>query len=198
VTKQYPVVDVVAAVLAGLGDVAENRAQDLVSKASDALWESATAPAAPAWHMIGQCQSNKVATLAPHVTLWQSVDRVEVIERIARRAEGAAVLIQVDLTDSWGNPERGGAVPSDLARLVDVATSHGLDVRGLMAVAPLGGDPRPGFDLVRERASSLGLAECSIGMSNDFEIAVEHGSTMVRIGRAIFDATLEGAVTARR
>jgi uncharacterized pyridoxal phosphate-containing UPF0001 family protein len=70
--------------------------------------------------------------------------------------------------------------------LLDAARSLGLDVRGLMAVAPRGVDPRPCFDLVVGLAGRLGLRECSIGMSDDFELAVEHGATIVRIGRSLF------------
>jgi pyridoxal phosphate enzyme (YggS family) len=183
VSKTHPMRDLLTAFEAGLIDLGENRAQELAAKATDALWGSRPNAGRPRWHMIGQCQTNKVAMLAGHVTLWQSVDRVELIDQIARRSPGAALLLQVDTT---GDPTRGGAPVGAVPALLEHARSRDLDVRGLMAMAPLETDPRPCFDLVSALAARLQLAECSIGMSDDFEVAIEHGATIVRVGRAIF------------
>lgn len=173
-------------------DLGENRAADLVAKATDPVL--AEQVIAPRWHMIGQCQTNKVGALAPFVCLWQSVDRAALAARIAARAPGAAVLLQVDTATSTagrgtsGDVGRGGVAPDGVAPLLDEARSLGLDVRGLMAVAPLGTDPRPCFDTVVALAGRLGLRESSIGMSDDYELAVEHGATIVRVGRSLFGA----------
>ena len=139
----------------------------------------------PEWHFIGRLQRNKVRTIAGLVSLWQSVDRPALAETIAKHAPGAAVLVQVDVT---GEPQKGGCPPGEVAALVATCRGLGLDVRGLMAVGPFGPpeDARPGFRRVRELADELGLAERSIGMSADLEVGVEEGSTMVRVGTALF------------
>lgn len=178
VTKTRPPGDIAALLDAGVVDLGENRAQELVAKAEG----FATDPR-PRWHMIGQCQTNKVGALAPHVALWHSVDREPLVDALARRAPGAAVLVQVDLS---GTPGRGGCAPEATPALVERARAAALEVRGLMAVAPLDADPRPGFERVVALAAALGLAEVSIGMTDDFEVAIETGATIVRVGRALF------------
>jgi pyridoxal phosphate enzyme (YggS family) len=183
VTKTHPLSDAAAAVAGGVVDLGENRAQELWAKAGDPGWDRSSV--APHWHLIGQCQTNKVARLAPLVHLWHSVDRVDLADEIARRSDGARILVQVDTS---GAPGRGGAAPAEVATLVDHCRGRGLDVRGLMSVAPLGADPRGCFDTVVALADRLDLEERSLGMTDDYEIAVEHGSTMVRVGRAIFGA----------
>ena len=93
-------------------------------------------------------------------------------------------MVQVDFT---GQDGRGGVPPEDVAALVTTAQTSGLDVRGLMTVAPIEADAaRRAFRTVRSLADDLGLPECSMGMTDDLEIAVEEGSTMVRVGRALF------------
>ncbi len=179
VTKQQPAAAVAAAVACGLLDIGENRA--------DALAERASAAAEPSvrWHYLGQIQRNKIARAAPHVSLWQSVDRAALGPAIAKRAPGAQVLVEVNLTD---DPDRGGAPISAVPALVSDLTADGLVVRGLMAVGPLGGAEatRPGFTAVARCADELGLPIRSFGMSSDIEVAVECGSTMVRVGTALF------------
>jgi len=188
VTKAHPATTVRAALDAGLVDVGENYAQELVAKASEVEAEvEVEVEVEPRWHFIGQLQRNKVRQIAPVVHLWQSVDRLRLGEEIARRQPGAAVLVQVNLTDDQG---RGGTRPGLTAGLVEGLRDLGLDVRGLMAVAPEGDEAmaRAGFRVVRELADRLSLVERSIGMSEDFEAAVKEGSTMVRIGSALFGA----------
>jgi pyridoxal phosphate enzyme (YggS family) len=184
VTKGHGVDAVRAALAVGLTDIGENYAQELVAKA-DELAGDARPDGAPRWHFIGQLQRNKVRQISHLVQLWQSVDRLRLGEEISKRSPGASVLVEVNLTD---DPARGG-VPSGLVPgLVDGLRDLGLQVGGLMAVGPTG-DPqvvRAGFRQVRELADGLGLAERSMGMSDDLELAVQEGSTMVRVGSALF------------
>ncbi|HXB38636.1 MAG TPA: alanine racemase, partial [Acidimicrobiales bacterium] len=129
-------------------------------------------------------QRNKVARLAPVVGMWQSVSRVEEGARIARFAPDATVLVEVDTT---GLPERNGCPPDGVRALVPRLRDAGLDVRGLMTVAAPGpGAAASAFDTVRSLADELGLVERSMGMTDDLEVAVRAGTTMVRIGRALF------------
>lgn len=178
VTKGFDATVAAAATAAGLGDLGENYAQELLAKA---------AMVGPVrWHFLGRIQRNKVAALAPHVALWQSVDRVSAAAEVARRAPGAAVLVQVNLA---GDPSRPGCGFDALPALVEDALALGLDVRGVMGVAPPGpveGLARPAFRRLRAAADALGLRECSMGMSGDLEVAVAEGSTMVRVGQALF------------
>jgi pyridoxal phosphate enzyme (YggS family) len=168
-----------AALAAGLRDLGENRAQELVAKAP----ELAGSDPAPRWHFLGQLQRNKVRAVAPYVGLWQSVDRAELGREIARRAPGARVLIEVNIA---AEPQKGGCDPVAVPRLRDELAEGGLDVRGLMAVPPAAGDPRPWFAALRGLGADLGLPELSMGMSGDYEAAVSEGATIVRIGRALF------------
>jgi PLP dependent protein len=181
VTKGFDAAVARAAWEAGLVDLGENYAQELLTKQA-ALAEL---EAGPRWHFIGRLQSNKVRRLAPHVHLWQSVDRLALGEEIARRAPGATVLAQVNLT---GESAKGGCAPGELPGLVEALTGLGLDVQGLMTVGPLDVPEaaRPAFRELRRLADALGLAERSMGMSDDLEVAVEEGSTMVRVGSALF------------
>jgi pyridoxal phosphate enzyme (YggS family) len=177
VTKGFSGDAVTEAMAAGLTDLGENYAQELVAKA-------AVAPAAR-WHFIGTIQRNKVAALAPLVTLWHTVDRVSVIDAISRHAPGAGVLVQVNLA---GAANRGGCRWDEVDSIVATARQRGLDVRGLMGVGPAGppADSRQPFVALARCARRLGLTDLSMGMSDDLEVAIEEGSTMVRIGTAIF------------
>ena len=176
ITKDLPVAAVHAAVAAGIVDVGENRAQELAAKAD-------AAPAGVRWHFIGRLQRNKVRLVASVVHLWQSVDRLELGRAIAGRAPGAAVLAEVNVAD---DPAKAGVPPDDAPALVDGLRSAGLAVGGLMTIPAAGRDPRPAFARLAALADRLGLAEVSMGMSDDFEVAVEEGATIVRVGRAIF------------
>jgi pyridoxal phosphate enzyme (YggS family) len=185
VTKGHGVDAVRAAMAAGLSDVAENYAQELLAKAED------VGDDAPRWHFIGQLQRNKIRHVAHLVQLWQSVDRIRLGEEIAKRSPGASVLVEVNLTD---DPQRGGARPGLVPGLVDGLRDLGLQVVGLMAVGVTGApdDVRSGFRRVRALADELGLPERSMGMSGDLELAVGEGSTMVRLGHALFGSRGSG------
>lgn len=159
---------------AGVANVGENRAQELLAK---------TAVQGAQWHFLGQLQRNKVRQLAPWVACWQSVDRPELGTEIARRAPGARVLVEVNVAEE---PQKGGCAPAAVPALVRALRADGLDVAGLMTVPPHGDDPRRWFAQLREQALALELTELSMGMTDDFEVAVEEGATMVRVGRALF------------
>jgi pyridoxal phosphate enzyme (YggS family) len=178
VTKGFDRSAVDAAVAAGLLDVGENYAQELVAKA-------AGAPEEIRWHFIGRLQRNKVRALAPHVALWQSVDRAELGAEIAKRAPGADVLAQVNVS---GEPTKGGCPPEEVPALVRDLQADGLRVGGLMTVGATGPAEaaRPGFATLRELADRLSLPIRSMGMTGDLEVAVQEGATMVRVGTALF------------
>jgi PLP dependent protein len=178
-SKTVPAERVVEALDAGLTDLGENRAQELLAKAP----VLADAARSVTWHFVGQLQRNKVAGLVPWVRWWHSVDRLALGEAIARRSPGARVLVEVNLGDE---PRKGGTAPGDVAALVGALRGLDLDVAGLMTVAPQVGDPRRWFAALRDLATPLELRELSMGMSNDFEAAIREGATMVRVGRAIF------------
>jgi len=178
VTKGHGVDAIEAALAAGVPDVGESYAQELLAKA-----DAVEAPVH--WHFIGGLQRNKVRSIAPFVRLWQSVDRLSLAGEIARHAPGAAVLVQVNVS---GQEHQGGCPPERLASVVEGCTDLGLDVRGLMAIGPQGTDAevRSAFRRVRDLADRLGLPERSMGMTGDLEAAVAEGSTLVRIGTALF------------
>jgi len=183
VTKGQPASVVRAAVAAGLVEIGESYAQELAAKVTE-LDDIADQLQ---WHFIGQLQRNKVRVVAPDVSLWQSVDRLTLGNEIARRAPQAHVLVQVNLTD---DPDRGGSRPELVPGVVEGLRDLDLDVRGLMAVGPPGGPEaaRVGFAAVAALAERLGLPERSMGMTDDLEVAVQEGATIVRIGTALFGA----------
>ena len=188
VTKGFDADAVTTALAAGLTDIGENYADELVAKAAtvaDGTGAGGAVP--PVWHFLGAVQRNKVARLAPVVAWWQGVSRVEEGRAIARRAPGARVLVQVDVA---GIPGRGGCAPDGVGNLIGSLRDEDLDVAGLMAVGPPGSPEaaRPGFTLVSEMADRLDLPVRSMGMSDDLEVALSEGSTMVRLGRALFGA----------
>ncbi|MEP6659973.1 MAG: YggS family pyridoxal phosphate-dependent enzyme [Acidimicrobiales bacterium] len=179
VTKGFGRDAIDAARAAGLSEIGENYAQDVVAK-RDALGGLHL-------HFIGRLQKNKVRVIAPLVACWQSVDRVALGEEIARRAPGARVLVQVNVSEE---PSKGGCPPENTPNLVKQLGALGLDVAGLMTVGRTGpaSEARPGFAVLSVLADRLGLAERSMGMSDDLEIAVAEGATIVRVGSALFGA----------
>jgi pyridoxal phosphate enzyme (YggS family) len=177
VTKGFGPDAIEAARAAGLGEVGENYAQELEAKWVPGL----------RWHFIGGIQRNKIARLAPKVDVWQSVDRVEEGDAIAAHAPGAEVFVQVNVS---GEAQKAGCGWDDVEPLVGRLRQLGLRVRGLMAVGPAGDAElaRPAFRRLAELGRNLHLEELSIGMSGDLEVAVQEGSTMVRLGTALFGA----------
>lgn len=178
VTKAFGRDAIEAAVAAGMVDIGESYAQECVAKL--------TGPDTGARvHFVGNLQRNKVKRLASLVDVWQSVDRPSLVAELAKRAPGARVLVQVDIS---GEPQKGGCPIAETGDLVAAAIDAGLTVDGLMGVGPIGPaeDARPGFARLRGLVDDLGLRECSMGMSGDIDVAVEEGTTMVRVGTALF------------
>jgi pyridoxal phosphate enzyme (YggS family) len=181
VTKTFPASAVNAVVAAGCSLIGENYAQDLLEK-----WPEVDETHRPEVHFIGRLQTNKVRSLSRVVDVWQSVDRVSVIDEIARRAPGARVMLQINAA---GESDKGGCAVSDLEALYERCIAQGLLVAGLMTVGPTSGEvvaTRQAFETTAQLAHGLGLSEVSMGMTGDLELAIDCGSTMVRIGSAIF------------
>ena len=193
--KTVPVERVASLVASGVTDVGENRAQELRAKAKVLGGQPTgeTSTGSPRWHFIGRLQRNKVRMVAPWVAWWQSVDRVDLGAEIARRAPGARVLVEVNAA---GEPQKGGCTPGETAELVDTLRDLGLVVDGLMTIPPGASplaadpvdDPRRSFAALRELGAALRVPELSMGMSDDFELAIGEGATIVRVGRALFGA----------
>jgi PLP dependent protein len=189
VTKFFPVTDLELLAGLGVGDVGESRDQEATAKVAEL--EEATRRALHL-HFIGQVQSRKAGSVARYADTVHSLDRSKVVAALDRGAAAAGrrvqALVQVSLDD---DPGRGGVRPQDVRRLADeVAQAPSLDLRGVMAVAPLGGDPAQAFARLREvaagvRADHPDAAWISAGMSGDLEDAVAHGATHLRVGTAI-------------
>lgn len=178
VTKGFGPEAVRAASLAGLTDVGENYAQELLAKRE-------SSPPGIRWHFLGAVQRNKVRRLAPCVDAWHGIDRPAIAEAVAAAAPGARVFAEVNTARSPGRP---GCDPGDLDELVEACRRLPLDLVGLMAVAPQGDATaaRECFSWLAAAARRLGLRELSMGMSDDFEVAVQEGATTLRLGRVLF------------
>ena len=189
VTKGHGASTWALAAAAGCDGIGENYAQELLAK-----WPFRDETVLPV-HFIGSVQSNKVGKIAAIVDVWHGLDRPSVIDAVARRTVGAAnvvggprVFVQVNAT---GEASKAGCEPRATGELVSQCRDLGLDVAGLMTMGPADADPvrsREAFRRVRDLADDLGLTECSMGMSDDFETAVACGSTLVRLGTALFGA----------
>lgn len=185
VSKTFDADAVREAAAAGQTDFGESRAQELVAK------RAAVASDALRWHFVGRLQRNKVRDVAGTVALVHAVDRAALAASLSQRARRRGVvqdvLVQVNAGD---DPAKAGCAPQDTARLVAaVAELEGLRCRGLMTIPPLSGDPRPVFArlrALRDAVADPGVAHLSMGMTSDFEVAVEEGATIVRLGEAIF------------
>jgi hypothetical protein len=168
---------------AGQRDFGENYAQEWRAKA-DALSDLEGLR----WHFIGSLQTNKVKVLAGRVAAIHTVDRIELAREISKRfgAQGdtARVFLEVN---AGGEATKGGCVPTEAPALAEaVRALPAIELVGLMCIPPPELDPRPQFRGLRDLAGRLGLAELSMGMSADWRVAVEEGSSCVRIGTAIF------------
>ncbi len=195
VTKTFGPDHVEAAVAAGLLDLGENKVQEALLK------QKATASLEATWHLIGHLQSNKVRKAAQAFDWIHSVDSVDLLRRLDRAAiecgRSPQLLIQVDLA---GEATKQGAEETEVRRIIDAAaTCQAVEVRGLMVLPPWSENPeatRPYFRRLRQLRDELRGAEpervrfdqLSMGMSHDFEVAIEEGATMVRVGTALFGA----------
>jgi pyridoxal phosphate enzyme (YggS family) len=199
VSKRKPASLIVAAVRAGLRAIGESYVQEALSKLPEARSELAAAGLSPPrWHFVGGLQSNKARDVVQIFDVVESVDRPSLARELSRRAEARGrrmpVLLQVDLADE---ASKGGVAEADLPALLALCTSlPGLSVGGLMTLPPAASDAeasRPFFARLRELRDSLrgsaagaGLRELSMGMSADYEVAIEEGATWVRVGTALF------------
>ena len=178
VTKTHPRDVVLAALRAGLTDIAENYVQEARAKYVD------LPPCTR--HFIGHVQTNKAKAIVEIFDVVQSVDRLEAGVALAKAARDAGrrlrVLVQVNVSPT----ERFGATPSQAPALAARLRDEGLDVDGVMAIGPLEGDVDAAFETARETFERVGGTTLSLGMSGDWQCAIRHGSTMVRLGTAIF------------
>ena len=196
VTKTVsPQVAAVAAEL-GLRDLGESRPQE--------LWKKAEALPSANWHFIGHLQRNKLDRTVPLVKLVHSVDSTRLLDALDAfgRKRGSAVPVLLEVNCS-GEDSKGGFAPADVPAVCEAAAPRtGVTVRGLMTMAAYVDDPqatRPTFAQLRELRDALrartgvALPELSMGMSNDFEVAVEEGATLVRVGTTLFEGLASGA-----
>ena len=183
VSKTFPVEAVMAVREVGGTRFGENYAKEAIDKVEELRRRGIDGYE---WHFIGALQSNKVRSLAAVVDVWQTVDRASIVDEIARRHPGARVLLQVNST---GESTKNGCAPADVESLAVSATERGLRVEGLMTMGPTEPDreiTRRAFAETARLARALGLSTLSMGMSGDWEIAVSEGSTLIRVGSAIF------------
>lgn len=185
VTKTFPASDVDLAIAAGMTDIGENKVQETRDK-------KPSVSGAARWHLIGHLQSNKAKDAVRLFDVIQTVDSPELAERIARlaAAEGKRqeVLLQVNV---GGEEQKSGIDPAQVRELAARVTAMpSLHLSGLMTIPPVG-EPdamRPFFRQLRALRDELGLEQLSMGMTDDFEVAIEEGATIIRVGRAIFGA----------
>jgi len=185
VSKAKPVSDIEAVYELGHRDFGENRAQEMTEKA-------AVLPTDIRWHFIGALQTNKARLVRPITHLLHSMDRESLAGAWAKGNDlPPPVLLQVN---TGQEPQKSGVMPAKARETLETIEDMGLEVLGLMAIPPITDDPeeqRPHFALLRTLRDDLArdhtsVEELSMGMTDDFEVAVEEGSSIIRVGRAIF------------
>ena len=183
VSKTFPAAAVRAALEAGATDIGENRVQEAREKKPDV-------PAAARWHLIGHLQSNKAKDAVRLFDVIHTIDSHSQAEKVGRAALAAGktqeVLIEVNI---GREAQKAGIDPAEVDEMASaVRTIDGLSLLGLMTIPPLGEaeDMRPWFRELRTMKENLGLGHLSMGMTDDFELAIEEGATIIRVGRAIF------------
>jgi len=184
VTKTVTEQAIREAVAAGICNLGESRVQEAQRK----IAQMAGCEPKPVWHMIGHLQRNKVQTALEIFDIIQSIDSVRLAREVSAQAKKVVpVLLEVNVS---GEETKGGFTTGELAgALKSISNLPNLSIKGLMTVAPWTDDAeevRYVFRTLRELRDSYGLEHLSMGMSDDFEIAVEEGATMVRLGRIIF------------
>ncbi|WP_049571489.1 YggS family pyridoxal phosphate-dependent enzyme [Nocardiopsis sp. SBT366] len=195
VTKTYPASDVRILASLGVTDVGENRDQEAAPKAAETVDLDLT------WHFVGQLQSNKARSVASYADVVHSVDRAKLARALGDRAAAAerrlTCLVQINLdSDSRAGVlgPRGGVDPADAPALAESIDGHeALTLGGVMAVAPLGGDPDAAFAVLNEVAGRIRdrypqATVISAGMSGDLEAAIGRGATHLRLGTALLGA----------
>jgi len=183
VSKTFPAEFVDEAIAAGITEVGENRVQEARDK-------KPLVRGSARWHLIGHLQTNKAKDAVKLFDVIQSVDSLELAEKLARAAESHAkrqeIMLQVNIGDE---PQKSGIARAEVDAIIrQISALQSLHVIGLMAIPPIGtaDQSRPYFRELRSMRDALGLQHLSMGMSEDFEAAIEEGSTIVRVGRAIF------------
>lgn len=189
VSKMHPASMVATAYAAGLRHFGENRVQEALPKIESLRAAGVT----PRWHLIGHLQTNKIRAAMEGFDILHSIDSERLAQAISKRAERpVSVLIEVNIA---GEASKYGVAPEDVQKLAQsIGRLANINLRGLMTVAPQvdnSEDVRPVFRRLRELRDEIGLPELSMGMTDDFEVAVEEGSTLVRVGRALFGARAE-------
>jgi len=184
VTKEVAPQAIEAALEAGIMHIGENKVQE----AREKIARLSNLQPCPTWHLVGHLQTNKVKTAVEIFDIIHSIDSLRLAQAISHRVQSTfPVLLQVNVSEE---KTKSGFSVAELPRVAEeVARLPRLEVKGLMTIAPLVSDPeevRPIFRRLRQLRDSLGLEHLSMGMSDDFEVAVEEGATMVRIGRVIF------------
>jgi len=184
VTKRQPVASIAEALAAGALDLGENYVQEAAEKRGDIQGGR--------WHLMGHLQSNKVRQAVSLFDMVQSVDGVKLARTLGRYAQEQGKTQDVLLQVLLGDEETKSGLASELVGEAagEIAAVPHIALRGLMGIAPLAGDPRPHFRHLRRLFEALPAGNrhtLSMGMSGDFESAIEEGATMVRIGTAIFD-----------
>jgi len=169
---------------AGIRNFGENRVQEAEKK----IEQLSTLQPPPTWHLVGHLQTNKVKKAVEIFDIIQSVNSIRLAEAISHRAQQRLpILLQVNVS---GEASKNGFPPSEVSQAVEqISRLTNLEIKGLMTIAPLVDDPeevRWVFRQLRLLRDSLGLEHLSMGMSDDSEVAIEEGATIVRIGRAIF------------
>ena len=178
VTKTFDIACVRVAASLGIRAIGENYVNELCSK------RLAASDVDVSWHYLGALQSNKISRIVGCADVICGVSRIKEIERIAACDPSAVIYVQVDFTEA---PGRNGAPSPEVPQIVERGRDLGLDVRGLMTVAPPdAAGTRRAFAATRALVDALGLRECSMGMSDDLEAACEAGTSEVRVGRALF------------
>ncbi|WP_322818252.1 YggS family pyridoxal phosphate-dependent enzyme [Tepidiforma sp.] len=181
---------VVEALAAGVTDFGENRVQEALGKqAAVAELAAVRGLSAPTWHLVGHLQSNKARAAVGAFAILHGIDSVRLLDVLDRWAPGRPVRVLLEVNVA-GEPTKFGLAPSELPAAVARARGLvGVELVGLMTVAPRVADPeevRPVFRRLAALARDHGLRELSMGMTDDFEVAIEEGASMVRVGRAIF------------
>jgi len=184
VSKTVEIERIKRATEAGVKELGENRVQEAKDKV-------AVLGRPVPWHLIGSLQTNKAKDAVQLFDWIHSVDREELARELDRRAHQAERRVRVLVQVNIGlEPQKGGVQPAELKPLLDAITGcRNLDVRGLMCIPPATESAeasRMFFRRLRELRDAAGLEHCSMGMSGDFEVAIEEGATMVRVGTAIF------------
>jgi PLP dependent protein len=186
VTKTHPVETVQALIDIGVKDIGENRVQEIIAKAPHLKGEFSL-------HMVGHLQTNKVASALRYASWIQSIDSLRIVDRIEHYHAGGEQIQALVEVNTSGEASKSGCTPQECRQLCErVAASNALKLRGLMTIGPLGGDEqllRRSFKLLRQLGDEIvdlsPSPVLSMGMSDDFEWAIEEGSTMIRIGTAL-------------